>query len=92
MNADALSRVNTAKVDVSPQEIFSNQKTEENLKAAEKIEKYGEGDLYYVDDKQRRLQIVLKENQVKKKWRPVMTPRSAERPYNKCYKGKILLE
>lgn len=68
-NADALSRITLAKVDISPQEILSNQKKEDDLKEIEKTlnryEKDNQGYLYYRDNRDRRRLIVPKENQRK---------------------------
>lgn len=68
-NADALSRITLAKVDVSPQEILINQKKEDDLKEIEQTlkqyEKDNEGYLYYIDNKGRRRLIVPKENRIK---------------------------
>lgn len=62
-NADALSRVTTAKVDISPAEILTNQKRDEDLREIEKTvdnyEKHGYEYLYYIHNRNRRKLIVL---------------------------------
>lgn len=66
-NADALSRITIAKVDISPQEILVNQEKEEELREIQRTlrryEKDDQGYLYYIDNKGRRRLIVPKENQ-----------------------------
>lgn len=68
-NADALSRVTLAKVDITPQEILDNQRKQDDLKEIErtldKYEKDSQGYLYYRDKRNRRRLIVPKENQKK---------------------------
>lgn len=68
-NADALSRITIAKVDISPQEILTNQKKDDALKEIERTlaqyEKDDQGYLYYIDNKNRRRLIVPKDNRMK---------------------------
>ena len=65
-NADALSRVIIAKVDISPQEILANQQSEDEIKeinrTLSKYEKDDQGYIYYVDKRNRRRLVVPKDN------------------------------